>query len=288
MQITPDIHALKIPFEIPVSAEMKLERFVYVYAIYSDRLCLIDSGVTGAEKAICEWLEKQGKNPSDIDILLLTHSHPDHIGGARAIKNKSDCEIWSHPDARNWVENVDQQFLNRPVPGFHALVEGSVAVERELDDLEIVDMGGTSLQVIYTPGHSRCSLSLFCEESGVLFTGDAIPQGNDLPIYDDAGLAVESIKRLQGIAGVKHILSSWSDPSLDENPVEVMDGGLQYFQKIHTVVRQTMHTKQIDDPMDLCRAVVGILGFPELAINPLVARSLFSHKRFIEKEFLYS
>ncbi|THB74592.1 MAG: MBL fold metallo-hydrolase [Desulfobulbaceae bacterium] len=288
MQITPKIHAVKIPFEIPVSAETKLERFVYAYTISSDVLVLIDSGVAGAKKVIFRALEKQGRNPSEIDVLLLTHSHPDHIGGASGIKNISNCKIWSHPDARAWVENVDKQFSDRPVPGFHALVEGSVSIERELNDLEVVELGDTSLQVIYTPGHSRCSLSLFCEESGVLFTGDAIPQGNDLPIYDDVGLAVQSIKRLKGIVDVQHILSSWSDPSLDENPEEVMDGGLQYFQRIHTVVRQVMHAKQVVEPMDLCREVVGILGLPELAINPLVAKSLFSHKRFIEKEFIHS
>lgn len=286
MQITPNIHALKIPFEIPVSPERKLERFVYVFVICSGVLCLIDSGVAGAQDTIFKALKSQGKNPSDIDVLLLTHSHPDHIGSAKAIKNKSNCSVWSHPAAREWVENIDKQFSDRPVPGFHALVEGSVTIERELEDLEILELGGTSLQVVYTPGHSRCSLSLFCKKSGVLFTGDSIPQGNDLPIYDDVGLAVQSIKRLKEIVGVKHILSSWSAPSLDENPEDLLNRGLEYFQKIHTVVRQVSLEKQIDEPMDLCREVVGVLSLPELAINPLVARSLLSHKRFIDTEFL--
>jgi len=286
MEITPTIHAVKIPFTIPVSPETILERYVYSYVLNSDEPCLIDSGVAGSETEIFKVLEEQGRNPADLAVLLLTHSHPDHIGGARTIQSTSDCSIWSHPEARTWVENVDKQFADRPVPGFHALVEGSVAIERELEDLEIVEVGGTSLQVFYTPGHSRCSLSLFCEESGILFSGDAIPQGNDLPIYEDVGLAVQSIQRLKGIVGVNHILSSWSDPSPDENPDEVLESGLRYFQRIHTVVRQAVDAGGIDEPLDLCREVVGRLGLPELAINPLVARSLSSHTRYLDTEFV--
>jgi len=45
-------------------------------------------------------------------------------------------------------------------------------------------------RVICTPGHSKCSLSLLCEEEGILFTGDAIPQADDLPIYDNAARVV--------------------------------------------------------------------------------------------------
>jgi hypothetical protein len=72
-------------------------------------------------------------------------------------------------------------------------------------------------RVICTPGHSKCSLSLLCEEEGILFTGDAIPQADDLPIYDNAARVVESIRRLKQIKGVKALLSSWRKPSLDED-----------------------------------------------------------------------
>jgi glyoxylase-like metal-dependent hydrolase (beta-lactamase superfamily II) len=83
------------------------------------------------------------------------------------------------------------QFRERPVLGFHTLVGGSVQIDRLLQDGERIDLGDITLVVFHTPGHSKCSISLFCKEDGVLFAGDAIPQRNDLPIYDDVIVSVE-------------------------------------------------------------------------------------------------
>jgi hydroxyacylglutathione hydrolase len=63
-----------------------------------------------------------------------------------------------------------------------------------------------------------------------------------------------------------------------------MDNGINYFQKIHTVIRQLASRQTIKDPMDLCRQVVAKLGLPEVAVNPLAARSLHSHIPLIEQE----
>jgi len=52
MQVTRHIHALKIPFKIPVSPEKLIDRFVYAYLVFGDRITLIDSGVSGAESII--------------------------------------------------------------------------------------------------------------------------------------------------------------------------------------------------------------------------------------------
>lgn len=286
MQISPGIHAVKIPFQIPVAPDVNLDRFVYAYLIDSGRLCLIDSGVAGSESHVFDELKGQGRAPSDIDYLFLTHCHPDHIGAAKEIKAQSNCSVWSHPAAQTWVEDVEKQYSVRPVPGFHKLVSGSVSVNRLFEDNAVIDLGRESLQIIYTPGHSECSVTLFCTNSGLLFTGDAIPQGNDLPIYDDVAKAVNSIGRLKKVDGVRHILSSWSDPSLEENPQEILDRGLLYFQKIHSVVRDISINNHSIDPMDLCREVVKVLQLPKLAVNPLVARSLYSHMPLVDKEML--
>lgn len=286
MQILPNIHAVKIPFQIPVSPEINLERFVYVYVIDSERLCLIDSGVTGTDQLVFDVLKRRGRKLSDIDYLLLTHSHPDHIGAAKEIKAISNCSIWSHPAAQVWVEDVEKQFSVRPVPGFYTLVSGSVKVDQLLEDGDTIDLGGLQLQVIHTPGHSICSNSFFCNRSGVLFTGDAIPQGNDLPIYDDVVTAVKSIRKLKKVKGVKTLLTSWSDPLPDYDPYQIMDDGLHYFQKIHSTIRHLSDVESISDPMDLCRQVVEQMDLPEIAINPLVAKSLYSHIPIIDQEHM--
>lgn len=287
MQISQHIQAVRIPFSIPIAPGKKLERFVYAYIVAGgSHICLVDSGVAGSAPLIIDALEDLGRKPGDVTLLLLTHAHPDHIGGARAIKKECNCQVAAHPQARRWVEDTEQQFRDRPVPGFHSLVEGPVAVDRLLSDREILDLGCLSLEVIATPGHSRCSISLFCREDGVLFTGDAIPQANDLPIYEDMVVGVASIRKLRNIPGIKQLLSSWRDPDPDADPYRLMDNGLRHFQTIHTAIRELPDRESITDPMELCQRMVEKLGLPEVAVNPLVARSLSSHLPLIDRKML--
>lgn len=286
MQIRQGIHAIKVSFQIPVSQDLFLDRFVYVYILDFGKLSIIDSGVAGAESDIERKLSALGKQLTDIEYLFLTHAHPDHIGAAKVVKTKSNCSIWAHPSAQSWVEDVDKQFAERPVPGFHALVDGSFPVTHIYGDKEVIDLGDEQVRIVYTPGHSKCSVSLFCEKSGVLFTGDAIPQGNDLPIYDDVKAAVESIHQLKKIEGVECLLSSWREPSLADNPQKVLDQGLHYFQKIHSVVREVAQKNGKNDPMSLCRTVVDLLQLPKLAVNPIVAKSLCSHLPLLDNDLL--
>ena len=85
MQITPSIHAIRHPFRIPVAPGITLDRFVYSYLIYGDTVTLIDTGVAGCETQIFEYIRSTGRDPSEIALIILTHSHPDHIGAAQAI-----------------------------------------------------------------------------------------------------------------------------------------------------------------------------------------------------------
>ena len=95
-----------------------------------------------------------------------------------------------------------------------------------------------------------------------------------MPIYDDAATAVETIRKLKSIVGIKTLLASWSDPVLGADPYQLMDNGINYFQKIPTVIRQLPSRQTIKDPMDLCRQVAAKLGLPEVAVNPLIEQGL--------------
>jgi len=286
MQITEHIHALKIPFLVPIRPGKQLQRFVYAYILLGQTVCLIDSGVKNAETLIFEYLTKLGRNPREISLLLLTHAHPDHIGSARAIKEATGCSVAIHPDAKAWVEDVEQQFKARPVPGFHELVGGSMSVDRDLVDGEVIILGPVSLEVVHTPGHAMGSISLYCREEGVLFAGDAIPQANGLPIYEDAAASAASIKKLRDTKVVKHLLPSWADPLEGSSAYAMMDAGLEYLQRIHDAFRGLAADTATGDPMELCARMVKVLGLPELAVNPLIARSFISHTKIIDREKL--
>ena len=172
---TESIHPIKILFGIPISPDKIVERFVYSYVLEGEKICLIDTGVTGAEKDISIALQKCSKNLSDVDIIILTHSHPDHIGAASLIQHKSGAQVYAHTNERAWIEDVDRQGKERPVPGFAKLVAGSVALDRLLVDGDVLSFGeGLTFRVLHTPGHSSGSISLLSEENGILFSGDHI------------------------------------------------------------------------------------------------------------------
>lgn len=142
------------------------------------------------------------------------------------------------------------------------------------------------MEVFHTPGHSKGSISLFSKESGVLFAGDAIPQWNDLPIYDDVIVSVKSINKLKSINGIKYLLASWSAPKEGEDVYKMIDDGLGYLQGIHNCILKISDENILSNPMELCKQMVHNLGLPEIAINPLVARSFSSHLKILDQDNL--
>jgi glyoxylase-like metal-dependent hydrolase (beta-lactamase superfamily II) len=274
MQISDKIHALKVPFQITDKSGLKVPRFVYVYLIYGEKICLIDSGVASSEQFIFDYIRKTGRLPEDISLLVLTHSHPDHIGSAKAIKEASGCAVAAHVAEKAWIEDIDLQSRERPVPGFHSLAGGSVKVDRALKEGDILDLGDSlGLEVIHTPGHSGGSICLWLAEEGVLFSGDAIPMPGEMPIYDDPFESVKSIKRLKAIVGIKVLLAAWDQPRDGEQAYLIMDESLRYLQHIHEAVIKISREQPTLDSMELTKGVLKELGMPETMANPMIVRS---------------
>jgi hydroxyacylglutathione hydrolase len=285
MQVSKHIHALKIPFDITDSSGQKIPRFVYVYLIYGEKICLIDSGIVSSEKIIFDYLKKTGRTPEDISLLVLTHSHPDHIGSAKIVKMTSECIVAAHRAEVSWIQDVDLQFRERPVPGFYSLVGGSVKIDRILDEGDVLVLeDGLSLKVLHTPGHSRGSISLWFSQEGALFSGDAIPLAGDMPIYDDALESARSIMKLKSIEGIKVLLAAWDDPRSGNQPYEIIDKGLHYIQRIHDAVIKAVEGQPTIDSIEHCKPVLKELGLPETMANPLIVRSFQSNSRLRERQ----
>ena len=273
MRVTEHVHALKVPF--PAST-----RFVYMYLIYGKQVSLVDSGIAPAKGLIFDYLQKTGRNPKDIRFLLQTHSHGDHIGLSAEIRKISGCQIVAHAAEKDWIEDIDKQYRERPTPTFRSYVQESAKVDRVVKDGDILDLGGgESRKVIHTPGHSPGSISFVYTPDGALFSGDAVPAAGALPIYSDVFVNAQSIRKLKAVPGLKALFSSWHDPILGEKVYPTLDEALAYMQRVHGVVRQEIEGAPSLAPKELTIRVLKALGIPENMASPIVITTIEAHRK---------
>ncbi|MHB8290671.1 MAG: MBL fold metallo-hydrolase [Acidimicrobiales bacterium] len=139
---------------------------------------LVDTGLKGAPKRLIASLSAIGKQPVDVSRIVLTHAHPDHVGGCRTMRARTSAEVQIH--------DADAPFLRegkrppadplRPLARVFAFTgssQPSCSVDETFSDGDIIPVGG-GLQVLHTPGHSPGHCSFLHPRSGVLITGDAL------------------------------------------------------------------------------------------------------------------
>ena len=128
-----------------------------VYLVVGKEAALIDSGYKDREtiRARIEYIKALA--PLKLAYIIITHPHPDHIGGCYAIKKATGAQIVLHSLA---AAQAKREYR----------VTGDILVE----DGDILDIGGLHLEMIYTPGHSPASICIYFKESKILFSGDHI------------------------------------------------------------------------------------------------------------------
>ncbi len=280
MKVSEHVYATRIPFRVQIDPERYLDRFVYVYLARGEHVHLIDTGVAGRQEAVWALAKESGRTPSEIGCIILTHSHPDHIGGAFGLRKALGCTVAAHAAEVPWIEDVEQQYHERTVPGFHTLVETSVKVDQLLKDgdtIELGDHGG--LKVIHTPGHSKGHIALFHEQDGLLISGDSIPLRHDVPIYEDVLAPLRSIEKLRLIQGVKVLLASWGEPRYGDEVQQVLTQGAEQIRMLHSQFLKAKDTLNSSDTTKVARQVFESLGLPRNAFNPLFIRTIEAHLR---------
>jgi glyoxylase-like metal-dependent hydrolase (beta-lactamase superfamily II) len=141
---------------------------------------LVDCGLKNAPARLLRALEDLGRDPRDVQRIVLTHAHNDHAGGAaRMVQETSVTGVHAHSDDRAFFESgaapaiTSRAPLGRILARLQDLSFAPIAVDKELSDGQLLDcMGG--LQVLHTPGHTPGHISLLHPASGVLITGDCI------------------------------------------------------------------------------------------------------------------
>jgi len=140
-----------------------------MYLITGERTALIDSGL-GFQADDTREILKRMLNGRKLDILILTHRHYDHVGGANAIIREFGPKVYAGKDDAVPLREGDRASTLG--------VQFGGALDRmdvnDLNEGDIIDIGGHRLRTIMTPGHTIGSISLYDELTGALFTGDTV------------------------------------------------------------------------------------------------------------------
>lgn len=278
MKLTEKIHLLKLDFEIVMSPEKKLSRFVNTIIIFGDKITLVDTGVKDSEEKIFDYIKQNGRHYSEIGTVILSHSHPDHIGSAAKIKELTNCKILAHSGEADWIENIEVQNNERPVPGFFNLVNRSVKIDNKLEGGQILKADqDITLKIIHSPGHSKGSVNILFIEDRILFTADSIPLKNDIPNYDNYNDLMKSLEIIKENNDYDTLLTSWTPPLFEKSETDkVLIEGADYMLMIDQIVKEIYAGKE-SEPFEFCKMTVKRLGLPPFLAAPVVDRAFRGH-----------
>jgi hydroxyacylglutathione hydrolase len=181
------------------------------YLIQGSKTILIDPGHLHLFDHVRRGFLDLSLTPEQIDLIIITHGHPDHLEAASLFKKPTAMTMSQKEFAfiKEWAGRYGRDGNYGFEPDFF-LQEGEVTI------------GDQDFQVMITPGHSPGSLCLYWPEHKALFTGDLIfNQGigrTDLP-GGNGGLLKESIKRMSGLE-VDYLLSGHGEVIKGRKAVE--------------------------------------------------------------------
>ncbi|MBN1483683.1 MAG: MBL fold metallo-hydrolase [Chloroflexia bacterium] len=148
-----------------------------------ERLTLIDTGPPWVQNRIYRELRSLGYEPRDLDLVVITHMHPDHCGCLEALLEDTGAKLAAHPLARELrgrpvklprareLRGIVMDAVYKPIIPF--LKYPDVPVDYPLEDGAGLEALGLPATALHTPGHTRDSLSLLFAD-GRAFTGDLL------------------------------------------------------------------------------------------------------------------
>jgi hydroxyacylglutathione hydrolase len=186
----------------------------------SNKECVIfDPGGDG--QRLNTILRQQGLTPV---AVLLTHAHFDHIGAIDDVIANWDVPVYIHEKEKNWLKDPALNGSAYFIPGQEILSKAEPTILQKEGSLVVSDF---QLDLYYTPGHSPGSVSYYCKELGVVFSGDALFQGSigrtDLPGGSHEQLLSSIHKKLLTLPEETIVLSGHGpettiEAEMDSNP----------------------------------------------------------------------
>ena len=169
---------------------------VNVWALRGEPLTLVDAGPSTPEAlaALEAGFAALGLRLEDVELLILTHQHSDHVGQAGLVRSRSGCAVAAHEllvDRLPALRELQEEELAYAdaLMRLHGVADDAraqllaiyesrhrfaepVAVDVPLAEGDVVEAGGRRLRVAFRPGHSPTDTLLSDDEARVAYAGD--------------------------------------------------------------------------------------------------------------------
>lgn len=167
-------------FDVVNLAEGLLSFTSNVFLIKGETKTLIDAG---NDRTVLDNLQEE---LDELDKILLTHFHPDHVGLTEKIKEEYDAKVMAFEREQEWVDE-------------------------EITDEQKIKAGNSTLTALHTPGHNHNHLVFLGDET--LFSGDLIFPGGSFGRTDVPGGSLEKL-----INSIKKVLEKSSEETRELYP----------------------------------------------------------------------
>lgn len=157
----------------------------------NQRNILIDPGLYQKYDILKENLEEIGIKPEDIDIILNTHEHSDHIGANKHFQNH--CTIMAHRYAASKIIYADDEVLHCRGHGHDPT---GYNVHIWLENNNVIELDDWFLRTVYTPGHTSGAVCFYEPRKKILFSGDTVFAKGTISDISDSGSYGEYINSL--------------------------------------------------------------------------------------------
>lgn len=197
-----------IKFEVLVLGQLDTNCYI-VWDEETKKGIVIDPADDGV--SISEEIQNKG---IELVGIAMTHGHFDHSLAALDLKLIYNVPIYLDSKDKFLLDRQDETakyFLKMDIK-----TPNIVKIDKDLEEIEEIEIGNDKLKVIKTPGHTPGSVSLYCEKGGLLFSGDTLFKGlrgrTDFK-YGSTKKIYESLHKLMELPEETEVLSGHGEPT---------------------------------------------------------------------------